>query len=198
MKKNAHILLLAFAIIILCCKEDKNLKETSSENSTEMKASHPSEERQTSTVNFKTYTGEELNDWLPNKILDYVKEPTSLEFGNDDLHQIKADYQYKSGHKKYITLEITNGQSEKDLRIMNSIIQRIEMNFAEDTEAGYTKVHKRNAIDVFERQSNYNNASTLEYVINQQFYVRLKGSNVKAEELWQFADQLDFDSLTNK
>ena len=198
MKKNAHILLLAFAIIILCCKEDKNLKEASSENSTEMKASHRSEESQTNAVNFKTYTGEELNDWLPTKILDYVKEPTSLEFGNDDLHQIKADYQYKSGHEKYITLEITNGQSQQDLRIMNSIVQRIEMNFAEDTEEGYTKVHKRNAIEVFEMQSNYNNASTLEYVVNQQFYVRLKGSNVKAEELWQFADQLDFKSLSEK
>ena len=198
MKNSVHILLIAFTLVFMSCKDDKNLKETSSENSSEMKVPHPSEERQTNTVNFKTYTGEELNDWLPNKILDYVKEPTTLEFGNDNLHQIIADYQYKSGHEKYITLEITNGQSQQDLRIMNSIVQRIEMNFAEDTEEGYTKVHKRNAIEVFEMQSNYNNASTLEYVVNQQFYVRLKGSNVKAEELWQFADQLDFKSLSEK
>lgn len=124
--------------------------------------------------------------------------PSSFEFGNDDLHQIKADYQYKSGHEKYITVEITNGRSPQDLKIMNSIVQRIEMNFAEDTKEGYTKVYKRNNIEVFEMQSNYNNASSLEYIVNLQFYVRLDGSNVNAEELRQFADQLDFKSLTNK
>ena len=69
------------------------------------------------------------------------------------------------------------------------------MNFSENTESGYTKVHKRNNTEVFEMQGDYNNSSTLQYIINNQFYIRLKGSNVKAEELWQFADQLDFKSL---
>ncbi len=198
MKNRVHLLLITIAIVFISCKEDKDLKETSSENSTEMKASHQSKAKPTNAANFKTYSGEELNNWLPAKILEYVKEPTSLEFGSEELHQVTANYQYKGGYDKYITLEITNGQSPQDLRIKNSIIQRIEMNFAEDTEAGYTKVHKRNAIDVFERQSNYNNASTLEYIINQQFYIRLRGSNVKADELWSFADQLNFKTLTQE
>lgn len=198
MKNNAQLLLLVLSIVFISCKDDKNLKNTTSELPSEMKATHQSEAGQVKAGNFKTYTGEELNDWLPNTILDYVKEPSTLEFGNDELHQIKADYQYKSGHEKYITVEITNGRSSQDLRIMNSIVQRIEMNFAEDTEEGYTKVYKRNNIEVFEMQSNYNNGSSLEYIVNMQFYVRMDGSNVNAEELWQFADQLDFKSLMNK
>ncbi|RXJ50651.1 hypothetical protein [Gelidibacter gilvus] len=198
MKNRVHLLLITIAIVFISCKEDKDLKETSSENSTEIIASHQSKEKPTNATNFKTYSGEELNNWLPAKILEYVKEPSSLEFGSEELHQVTANYQYKGGYDKYITLEITNGQSPQDLRIKNSIIQRIEMNFAEDSESGYTKIHKRNNIDVFEMQGNYNNSSTLQYVYEDRFYVRLDGSNVKADELWSFADQLNFKTLTQE
>ena len=193
--KILKISLFAFAILFISCNENKKVQESSSENSSDVTESIVSEEVQTNAANFKTYTGAELNNWLPNKILDYVKEPSTLELGSEELHQIKADYQYKSGHEKYITVEITNGQTDEDLRIKKSIVQRIEMKFAEDTEDGYTKVHKRNNIDVFEMQGNYNNSSSLEYIINNQFYVRMNGSNVKADELWKFAEQLDFKTL---
>lgn len=198
MKKFVHILLIAFTMFFFSCKGDKDLKETSAENSTENKASHQSKEKPTNATNFKTYSGEELNNWLPAKILEYVKEPTSLDFGSEELHQVTANYQYEGGYEKYITLEITNGQSPQDIRIKNRIIQRIEMDFAEDSESGYTKIHKRNNIDVFEMQGNYNNSSTLQYIIEDRFYVRLDGSNVKAGELWSFADQLDFKTLTQE
>lgn len=197
MKNCAHILVIAFAMVFMSCKDERDSNKTKAEISTDLKRSNQTKEKPTNTDDFKTYSGAELNDWLPNKIMNYVKEPTSLEFGTEELHQIKAYYQYQSGHDKYIELEITNGQSEKDLRIKKSIVQRIEMNFAEDTESGYTKVHKRKNIEVFEMQDNYSNSSTLQYIINNQFYVRLNGSSVKAEELWQFADQLDFESLMN-
>lgn len=71
------------------------------------------------------------------------------------------------------------------------------MNFAENTESGYTKVHNRKGLDVFEMQSNYNNSATLEFIVNQQFYVRVRGTNLKATEVWQFIDQLDFNKLKN-
>lgn len=198
MKNILKLFLLVFTITTVSCKDDKNLNQTSDENTVEIDEANRVEEEQINATNFKTYSGAQLNDWLPNTILEYVKEPTSLEFGSEDLHQIKAYYQYKAGHEKHIELEITNGQTEKDLRIKNSIIQRIEMNFAEDTEDGYTKVHKRNNIEVFEMQGNYNNSSSLEYVFNNQFYVRMDGSNLKAEELWQFAAQLNDKILTNR
>lgn len=72
------------------------------------------------------------------------------------------------------------------------------MNFAEDTKEGYTKIHKRNNIGGFEMQGNYNNSSTLQYIIEGRFYVRLDGRNVKADELWSFADQHNFNALTEE
>ncbi|MDD2986042.1 hypothetical protein [Flavobacterium sp.] len=197
MKNNLILLAFVLTTIFFSCKEDKMAKETSSENTAQVEESVMNQDEQ-AVNDFKTYTGEELNNWLPAKILDYVKEPSTLEFGNEELHQVKADYQYKGGHEKYITVEITNGQSQKDLRIKSSIVQRIEMKFAEDTESGYTKVHKRNNVEVFEMQGDYNNSCSLEYIINNQFYVRLDGNNLKAAELWQFADELNFKELTQK
>lgn len=64
MKNCVPILLIAFTMVFISCKEDKDLKETSADNSTEMKASHQSKEKSTNAHNFKTYTGKELNDYM--------------------------------------------------------------------------------------------------------------------------------------
>lgn len=50
-------------------------------------------------------------------------------------------------------------------------------------------------MDVFEMQSNYNNAVTIEFIINQRFYVRANGTNLKADEIWEFIDQLNFNEI---
>lgn len=198
MKNILSLFMMTLVIMIFSCKKGEHKKEISSENTPQLSESVLSKDDQIKAADFRIYSGEELNIWLPDKILEYVKEPTTLEFGSDELHQVTANYQYKGGYDKYITLEITNGQSSQDLRIKNSIIQRIEMNFAEDAEEGYTKIHKRNNIEVFEMQGNYNNSSTLQYIIEDRFYVRLDGTNVKADELWSFADQLNFKALSHE
>lgn len=196
MKIFTQILLLFFTIALMACKEEKGVKETNSENSSSEHKSTISENEMTVSQSFKIYTGNELNDWLPEKIEEYVKmEPSTI--GEEDFHHIAANYHYKSGYEKYITLEITNGQSDKDLKVKKSIAQKIQMNFVENTESGYTKVHNRKGLDVFEMQSNYNNSATLEFIVNQKFYVRVRGTNLKAAEVWQFIDQLDFNKLKN-
>lgn len=191
MKTGTQILLLFFTIAFMACKEEK---ETHIENASSEHKTTVSEDATPITPNFKVYTGNELNDWLPEKILEYVKlEPSTM--GEEDFHHIEANYHYKSGYEKYITLEITNGQSDKDLKVKKSIAQKIEMNFAENTESGYTKVYNRKGVDVFEMQSNYNNAVSIEFIINQRFYVRANGTNLKAEEIWEFIDQLNFNEI---
>lgn len=191
MKTGTQILLLFFTIAFMACKEEK---ETHIENASSEHKTTVSEDATPITPNFKVYTGNELNDWLPEKILEYVKlEPSTM--GEEGFHHIEANYHYKSGYEKYITLEITNGQSDKDLKVKKSIAQKIEMNFAENTESGYTKVFNRKGVDVFEMQSNYNNAVTIEFIINQRFYVRANGTNLKADEIWEFIDQLNFNEI---
>src|SRR5690606_39025225 len=107
MKKISKLFISAFILTMVSCKDNKSSNETNAENTSEQEAPISNQKEQTTIANFKIYTGKELNDWLPNTILEYVKEPTSLEFGNENLHQIKAYYQYKAGHEKYIELEIT-------------------------------------------------------------------------------------------
>ena len=184
------IFVFAISFSLFSCNEDKKVKDTSSEIKSEDKLLVDSE-----TTTFNILSGAELNEWLPEKILEYVKEPTSLELGEDDLHQVKATYQYKSGHEKYITVEITNGRSAKDLNVKDNILQGVNTKYAEDTESGHTKAYTRKNVKVFERQSLYNNTCSLDYLINNRFYVKLDGSNMKVEELWQFADQLNFNQL---
>ncbi len=106
MKNIIKLFVLTFMITILSCKNDKSVSQTNVEN--------PSETEVTiNNTHFKTYTGAEINDWLPNTILEFVK--ADVELGTEELHQIKTHYQYQSGYEKYLELEITNGQSGKDL-----------------------------------------------------------------------------------
>lgn len=194
MKKSIQLLLLLFTIVIMACKQEKEVKETNAEKASSENKSTNSGNEMNVAQSYKIYTGNELNDWLPEKILEYVKmEPSTI--GEEGFHHIEANYHYKSGYEKYITLEITNGQSDKDVKVKKSITQKIEMNFAENTEDGYTKVYNRKGVDVFEMQSNYNNSATLEFIVNQRFYVRVRGTNLKATEVGQFIDQLDFNQL---
>lgn len=194
MKTAIQLLLLLFTIALMACKEEKGVKETTSEKTSPENKSTYSGNEKVVVQNYKVYTGNELNDWLPEKIIDYVKmEPSTI--GEEGFHHIAANYHYKAGYDKYITLEITNGQSDKDLKVKKSITQKIEMNFAENTESGYTKVYNRKGVDVFEMQSDYKNSATIEFIVNQRFYIRVKGANLKAEEVWQFIEQLDFNKL---
>lgn len=193
MKTITQILFAFLSVALMSCKElgnkEPNSKSTSTENKSEISVNEKTEAQ-----NYKLYTGTELNDWLPEKIMEYVKmEPSTI--GEEGFHHIEANYHYKSGYEKYITLEITNGQSDKELKVKKSISQKIEMNFAEDTEDGYTKVYNRKGVDVFEMQGNYDNSATLEFIVNQRFYVRVRGTNLKAAEVWQLVDQLDFNTL---
>lgn len=197
MKTKITLLLISILYFSVSCTNQKSnsVKEDDSEQSlikedektvTESEAAVPQ--------NVKVYTGKELDDWLPEKIMEYVKmQPSSI--GEEGFNHIEANYHYKSGYEKYVTLEITNGNSEKELRKKNSIVQRIEMNFSENSESGYTKVHKRNGIDVFEMQGDYNNSSTVEFIVNQRFYVKADGTGMKADEVWQLIEQLNFNTL---
>ena len=90
MKHILKLSFLAFIITLVSCKDDKTSGQNNAENTAETEQSNSVEDEQKTVTNFKTYTGKELNDWLPNTILEYVKEPTSLEFGSETLHQIKA------------------------------------------------------------------------------------------------------------
>ncbi len=72
MKNILKLLLLAFIITIVSCKENEASTETNAENSPEKEDPNLAKER-INVSNFKTYTGAELNEWLPNKILDYEK-----------------------------------------------------------------------------------------------------------------------------
>ena len=194
MKTFIQLLLLLFTIALTACKEEKGVKQTNAGNASPENKSSISENEMVVAQSFKTYSGNELNDWLPEKILEYVKmEPSTI--GEEDFHHIEANYHYKAGYDKYITLEITNGHSDKDSKVKNSIAQKIEMNFAENSESGYTKVHNRKGVDVFEMQSDYKNSATLEFIVNQRFYIRARGTNLKADEVWEFIDQLDFNKI---
>ena len=194
MKKAIQLLLLLFTIVIMACKQEKGVKETNAGKASSENKSTNSGNEMNVAQNYKIYTGHELNDWLPEKILEYVKmEPSTI--GEEGFHHIEANYHYKSGYEKYITLQITNGQSDKDVKVKKSITQKIEMNFAENTEDGYTKVYNRKGVDVFEMQGNYNNSATIEFIVNQRFYIRVNGTNLKATEVGQFIDQLDFNKL---
>lgn len=194
MRAIIQIILAFFAMALIACNEEKGVKETYSKNVSPRNSSASSENEKTVAQNYKLYTGDELNYWLPEKIMEYVKmEPSTI--GEEGFHHIEANYHYKSGYEKYITLEITNGQSDKELKVKKSITQKIEMNFAEDTEDGYTKVYNRKGVDVFEMQGNYNNSAKIEFIVDQRFYIRVRGTNLKAAEVWQLVDQLDFNTL---
>lgn len=66
MKITAHIILMACAILFFACKNEKANEE-------KIRESNANQNENTNKAIYKTYASEELNDWLPINILDYVK-----------------------------------------------------------------------------------------------------------------------------
>jgi len=176
------------------CKNDTTTESANSEVKVSSTAAALNQKVNENAYQIKKHSWEELDEWLPENILDYVKMNPSYK-GEKDFNHVEANYHYKGSYDHYITIELANGNSEKELKVKKSIAQKIQMNFAEDTEDGYTKVYNRNGMDVFEMQSNYKNSATIEFIVNQRFYVRVRGTNLKAAEVWQILDQLDFNQI---
>lgn len=141
-------------------------------------------------------TREQLKNWIPNQIGEYKINKTVIGYKESvEMSAIKGTYRHLSNPTKQVIMEILDGAGPVASVLLSGSIQKLNLDFEELNDDGYSRIYKRNGQRVWEVENKREEMSELEFIHNGRFLVSLKGHHLQNEELWSFADYLDFNTL---
>jgi hypothetical protein len=144
-------------------------------------------------------TQSSLKSWLPENIDNYKRTYYSTgEMAAAGVISLKSKFTNQVENDKVVQIEVTDGAGSGMGGMYISGLQRnLDLGIEEETENSYKKVVERKGLKALEEQNDGAKKSSLEFIKNDRFYVKLEGKNVSAEELWNIADKLKIDRLNN-
>ncbi|RPA67115.1 hypothetical protein EF405_16740 [Cyclobacteriaceae bacterium YHN15] len=141
-------------------------------------------------------TREQLKNWIPDQIGEYKIIKTVIGYKESaDMSAIKGTYSLLSDPSKQVVMEILDGAGPVASVLLSGSNQKLNLDFEELKDEGYSKIYKRNGHRVWEVENIREQTSELEFIHEGRFLVSLKGQNLRNEELWSFAEYLDFKTL---
>ncbi|WP_194975146.1 hypothetical protein [Aquiflexum lacus] len=141
-------------------------------------------------------TREQLKNWIPNQIGEYKIIKTVIGYKESvDMSAIKGTYSNQSDPSKQVVMEILDGAGPVASVLLSGSIQKLNLDFEELKEGAYSRIYKRKGHRVWESENTKEEISELEFIYESRFLVSLKGHHLRNEELWSFADYLDFRTL---
>lgn len=138
-----------------------------------------------------------LKSWLPENMDNYKRTYYSTgEMAAAGIISFKSKFTNQDEKDKVVNIEVTDGAGSGIAGMLISGLQRnFETGFEEETETGYKRVVERKGMKAMEEQNNKYKSSSLEYIENDRFHIKLKGKNISADELWEIAEKLHTDKL---
>jgi hypothetical protein len=141
-------------------------------------------------------TREQLKNWIPNQIGEFNN--TKLIIGYKEaveMSAVKAIYQHPIDPSVHFVLEILDGAGPVASVLLIGSIQKLNLDFEEKKPSVISRIRDRNGMRVWESENTIEDIAELEFVFGGRFLVTLKGNHLRYEDLWVFADQLDFKGL---
>lgn len=138
-----------------------------------------------------------LKSWLPENIDNYKRTYYSTgEMAAAGVISLKSKFTNQDEKEKVIAIEVTDGAGSGIAAMFISGLQRsLDLGIEEETEDSYNKVVERKGLKAMEEQDDRRKKSSLQFVTNNRFYVKLEGKNISADELWKIADKLNTEQL---
>lgn len=138
-----------------------------------------------------------LKSWLPENIDNYKRTYYSTgEMAAAGVISFKSKFTNQDEKEKVIHIEVTDGAGSGMGGIFISGLQSsLNLGIEEETEESYKKVVERKGLKAIEEQNDRRKNSSLQFVTNDRFYVKLEGKNVTAEKLWAIVEKLNTDQL---
>jgi hypothetical protein len=139
---------------------------------------------------------EELKNWIPNQIGEFNIIKTIIGYKESvEMSAVKATYSHKNDTSKQVVLEILDGAGPVASILLSGSIQKLDLDFEELKADGFSRIHERNGLRVWEAEDVNNGISELEFIHEGRFLVLIMGIHLQHEELWVFADRLDLKGL---
>lgn len=141
-------------------------------------------------------TREELKNWIPTALGDFKIIKTVIGYNESvDMSAIKAIYSHQSDSTKQIVLEVLDGAGPVASVLLSGSIQKLNLDFEELKADGFSRIHERKGRRVWEAEYTNQGVAELEFIHAGRFLVSVKGNHLRNEDLWAFAERLDFEGL---
>ncbi|WP_291786216.1 hypothetical protein [Cecembia sp.] len=133
------------------------------------------------------YTKENLERFVPEKIGDFSR--TKLISGYKDaasMNGILGVYQKDLNKSKLVTIEILDGAGNNGSVLLQAAEQRLDLDYEEKSNTGFTKIYRRNQNKVRETERSIEKYAEIEFIYNERFLFIFKGQMMSVVDLWEF------------
>ena len=137
-----------------------------------------------------------LKKLLPDKVGAYLKTRTLTGHKETlNISAIQATYQHWSETSNTILIDIMDGAGPVASILLSGSVQKLNLDFEDVNPDGFSRIFERNGQRVWEAENRTEEIAELEFIHAGRFLVSIKGNHLRHEELWVFADMLDFKVL---
>jgi len=147
-------------------------------------------------ANTVALSSEQLKTWFPNEIGDFTR--ISFIHGKRDsnnFNSISGKFTATRNPKKHIELNVIDGASVEGTLFILVFKAKFNDDFQEESSEGYARSIQKGNLKALVRYNSKLNTSELEYLLDERFYMQIKGKNTSPEELWDFMADIKPDNL---
>ncbi|MCT8339104.1 putative periplasmic lipoprotein [Luteirhabdus pelagi] len=140
-------------------------------------------------------TNEELKDWLPDEV-DGMKR-TSFRAGQVSylkMGSIEAKYATEDKTKQF-EISVMDGAGQMGASATAGIRMMLSQDFEEEDEYKTRRTVKHDGQKAIEEYRKGDNNSEIQYLHDNRFFIRAKGTNMDIEETWDAIEEMDVDDL---
>lgn len=139
-----------------------------------------------------------LKEWLPDKINGFKRTKYSTgQLKSSGVASLNSEFTDADDNKEGFTLEVIDGGGSLGSAMVAAAMRKVDSEQEEETEHGYKRTTEKNGYKVYEEQDDQRNTSGLELIEGKRFYVKLKGKNMTADDLWSVIEHLNLNALSS-
>jgi len=201
--KNMKRVFVAILVIttLFACKDNpvsKKIKETKENVSNVKKAADEIQNIQKEIEELQEVeplTNDELKAWLPDAINGMKRTGYKAgQMGVMQIASIEGTYTNEDKSKKF-KVEVIDGAGAMGATATAAMRMMFSQDFEEEDEYKSRKTVKRNGVKAIEEHRKNQNRTTIEFMKNDRFYIKVTGTNMDVDETWDGVEELDAEDL---
>ncbi len=199
MKKASVFILSAF--LFMACKDNPVVKKAKEAKDNVVNSKNAIQETRNMQDDIKDLsattplTNEELKNWLPDN-LDGMKR-TSYKtgaMGMMNISSLEATYEAEDNSKKF-KIEVIDGAGEMGAMATAGMRMALSQDFEEDSASKMRRSTTRDGNKAIEEVDKRRSLSNVQFMHEKRFYIKVTGTNMDLEEVWDLLDEMNVEDL---
>lgn len=198
MKKNT-LLVLSLLMLVACdnpvSKKIKEAKQQVSNTTEAVKELNSMQEDILELQKIEPLTNADLKEWLPDEINGMKRIGFKAgQMGMVQIASVEGTYATEDKSKQF-KVEVIDGAGQMGAAATAGMRMLFSQEFEEETETKTRKTVQKEGVKAIEEYRKNNNTTTIEFMQNNRFYIKVTGTNMDVEETWDAIDEIEASDL---